>query len=104
MSLLVRFVVAPECEGLGAQRAGDGPAAAEVLAVLVSPEVRALGVGTAKGTSRVRGNCWKKRNCCDVIDVYKTTLGPSNVSLLSFNQIKEYTTVGQTKHSPKDVL
>lgn len=53
VALLVSFVVAPEGKGLGAERAGDGPAAAEVLAVLVGPEVRALGVGAAQRTSRV---------------------------------------------------
>ncbi len=47
MTFFVRFVVTPESKGFGAERAGDGAAAAEVLAVLVRTELRALSVGAA---------------------------------------------------------
>ncbi len=47
VTFFVRFVVTPESKGFGAERAGDGAAAAEVLAVLVRTELRALSVGAA---------------------------------------------------------
>ena len=49
----MRLVVTPKCKGFSAKRAGDGPAAAEVLAVLVRLELGALRVSTAQRTSRI---------------------------------------------------
>ena len=48
VTFLVRFIVTPKCESFGAHLAGDGPAAAEVLAVLTGPEIGTLSVGAAK--------------------------------------------------------
>ena len=39
VALLVRLVVGVECECLGAQRAGDRPAIAHALAVVIGDEV-----------------------------------------------------------------
>ena len=53
VAFLMRLVVTPKCEGFCAKRAGDGPATAEVLAVLVRLELSALRVSTAQRTCRI---------------------------------------------------
>lgn len=53
MAFLMRLVVTPKCKGFCAKRAGDGPAAAEVLAVLVRLELGALRVSTTQRTGRI---------------------------------------------------
>jgi len=54
VTLFMRFVVSPDRESLWTQGTGNGTAAAEVLAVLVGPEVGALRVGAAQRTRRIR--------------------------------------------------
>ena len=48
VALFVSFIVTPEGEGLGAQGAGNGPAAAQVFSVVGRPEIWTLSISTAQ--------------------------------------------------------